>query len=247
MLLVIDIGNSSVSSAVFEGDNIVKYARFESNMLKDVYLQEFKAEFQNTKITDCAIISVVDGLDYIVKDVCDNVFGVNSRILNITDTKKIKINTNKPETVGMDRIANVYAVLNLPLPAIVVDIGTAITFDILSKDKEFLGGIIMPGINMSLKALAEGTSKLTLIEPTASPNVIGNDTESCILSGVIRGTATAIDGLLEQCMKELGNCKTVVLTGGQSELVSKYMSFPYNVFNQDWTMYGIKKMYELSV
>lgn len=245
MLLTVDIGNSSINSAVFDGNNIVKHARINSDKSKtaDYYLQKFKKEFQNIKITDCAIISVVNGLDYAIKEACDQIFGINSKVLNIHDAKEIKIKTEKPESVGMDRVANLYAVLNSPLPAIVIDIGTAVTFDILSKDKEFIGGIIMPGLNMSLKALAEGTSKLTLINPDKSPNAIGTDTKTCILSGVIRGTACAIDGLLEQCIKELGECKTVILTGGQAELVSKYMHTKAKI-NLNNTLEGIKILYK---
>lgn len=246
MLLAIDIGNSTVNSAVFDGDNIVKYTRFESNKSKDFYLREFKTEFQNVKITECAIISVVNGLDCVIKEVCNQIFDINSKVLDVENAKEIKINTENPETVGMDRLANIFAVSDLPLPAIIVDIGTAITFDILSKDKEFLGGVIMPGINMSLKALASETSKLPLIKPRKSPNVIGNDTETCILSGVIRGTACAIDGLLEQCKKELEECRTVVLTGGQAELVSEYMTSEFDFLDRDLTLSGIKKMYNLS-
>jgi len=245
MLLTVDIGNSSINSAVFDGENIIKYARIDSDNLKDAdyYLQKFKDEFQNIKITECAIISVVNGLDYIIKEACDRVFCINSKVLNVTDTKEIKINTRNPETVGMDRVANLYAVLDSPLPAIVVDIGTAITFDILSKNKEFLGGVIMPGVNMSLKALTDGTSKLPAIDPDESQKAIGTDTKTCILSGVIRGTACAIDGLLEQCIKELGECKTVILTGGQAELISEYVKYPYDSVNKDLTLTGIKMMY----
>ncbi len=246
MLLTIDIGNSSINSAIFDGNKIVKYAKFDSNKSKDLYLNKFKAEFQNIKITECAIISVVNGLDYVVKEVCDNMFNINSKILNIYDAKEVKVNTKNPESIGMDRMANLYAALEFPLPAIVVDIGTAITFDILSKDKEFIGGVIMPGINMSLMGLHERTSKLPLIEPKESLKAIGNTTETCILSGVIRGTASAIDGLLIQCTEELGECKTVILTGGQAELIAKYMTHPINFINQDWTILGIKKMYNLS-
>jgi type III pantothenate kinase len=248
MFLAIDIGNSSINTAIFDGDNIIKYARFDSEKSADIdfYFQKFKQTFLNIKITDCAIISVINGLDYTVKNICDEIFNIKSTVLSVKDAKEIKINTKKPETIGMDRIANLYGALKFPLPAIIVDIGTAITFDILSKDKEFPGGVIMPGINMSLIGLHERTSKLPLIEPKESLKAIGNTTETCILSGVIRGTASAIDGLLIQCTEELGECKTVVLTGGQAELISKYMTHPVNFVNQDWTILGIKKMYDLS-
>ena len=248
MLLAIDIGNSQINTVVFEDDKIIESYRF--NSLRDGDVSYYETELQkigNLNITDCAIISVVNGLDYVIKDVCDKVFGIKSCVLDVNSVQKISLNTDNPSSVGMDRLANVYAASDYPLPAIVVDIGTAITFDILSEKKVFLGGIIMPGVNMELKALAEGTSKLPYIEPKESPCAIGNTTETCILSGAVRGTASAIDGLLKQCIEELGGCKTVILTGGQAELISEYMNYPISFVNQYWTMLGIKKIYECMI
>ena len=150
---------------------------------------------------------------------------------------------DKPYTIGADRLANVCAAAKYPLPAIVVDIGTAITFDVLDKDKNFIGGVIMPGVNMGIKALADGTSKLTEIAPDVSPSAIGNTTETCILAGVLRGTACAIDGLLAQCEDELGCKATVIMTGGQAELILKYMNRTPDYMNKNLTLEGLKHYY----
>lgn len=248
MLLVINIGNSRINTVVFDGEKIVKTHSFVSlfDNNRKFYKAEFGKVFGEENITDCAIISVVNGADDFIKNICDSVFGIDSVILQYTFAKDIKIKSDHPESAGMDRVANVCVAADFPLPAIVVDVGTAITFDVINEKKEFLGGVIMPGINMGLKALAEGTSKLPEIRAQSSPAAIGNTTETCILSGVVRGAASAIDGLLKQCVEELGDCKTVVLTGGQAELVSEYMTYPYSFINQHWTMLGIKKMYKAS-
>ena len=246
MHLVINIGNSRINAALFDGSKIEKtysfVSRFDNN--PKFYESEFKKNFGNENITDCAIISVVNSADIFIKDVCDSAFGVDSVILNYKFAKDIKINTKQPECVGMDRLANVVAVSDLPLPAIVVDIGTAITFDVINEKKVFLGGVIMPGVNMGLRALADGTSKLPEIKAQNSPAAIGTTTETCILSGVIRGTAAAIDGLLKQSADELGSCKTIILTGGQAELVSKYMEYRFDKIDKDLTLIGVKKMYD---
>ena len=227
MFLAIDIGNSKITTALFD---------------KDI----FSKKFVGYEIAECAIISVVNNIDKVIKKACDMAFGINSVILDIESASEIKIAGTNPKSAGMDRLANVYAVSDMPLPAIVVDMGTAITFDILNKNKEFIGGIIMPGINMSLKGLAEGTSKLPEINAQEISFAIGNNTETCILSGVIRGAASAIDGLLEQCIEELGECKTIVLTGGQSDLISKYMKHQFDYLDKNLTMLGIKKIYQIN-
>lgn len=247
MFLAIDIGNSRITSALIDGEKIIKTAGFDTDVNKNAefYAGKLSDVFSGYDITDCGIISVVNNIDKAIKIACDKIFEINSVILTVEKARDIKINGNAPKSVGMDRLANVYAVKDMQLPAIVVDIGTAVTFDILSKERVFLGGIIMPGINMGLKALSDGTSKLPEIKAQESPSAIGYSTETCILSGVIRGTASAIDGLLEQCIKELGECKTIILTGGQAELISKYMKHPYNKINKDLTLLGIKRMYFL--
>ena len=246
MFLAINIGNSKISIAIFDGNNLLKIESFDTckNNPADFYQTLLKKLVGNYVITNCGIISVVNNLDKVIKTACDNVFGINSIILDTDSASEIKIAGPNPKSAGMDRIANVYAIIDKSLPAIVVDIGTAVTFDILSKDKEFIGGIIMSGVNMSLKGLAEGTSKLPNIKAQESPFAIGNNTETCILSGVIRGTACAIDGLLDQCIEELGECKNIILTGGQADLISKYMKHPFNTMDKNLTMFGIKKIYE---
>jgi len=246
MFLAVDIGNTRTNLVLFDSDKIIQSVGFETlnSADKNFYKIELKSLFQDYKISECAIISVVNNMDEIMKDACDEVFGVNAVILKPDSVSDIKINTKEVKSVGMDRLANVYAASDYPLPAIVVDIGTAITFDILSADKEFMGGIIMPGVNMQLKSLALGTSKLPEIEPKESLYAIGNDTETCILSGVVRGTAAAIDGIIEQCIEELGDCKTIILTGGQAEFLSKYIKTSFSLINVNLTVIGIKKMFE---
>ena len=246
MFLAINIGNSKINLAVFKENKIMAAYSIDSlkNKDSDFYKKEFVEMLSGIEITECAIISVVNGLDAIVKIACDEAFGISSVVLNYNFAKDLKIKSEHPESAGMDRVANVYAVLEYPLPAIIVDIGTAVTLDVVNEKKEFLGGVIMPGINMSLKALAEGTSKLPFIEPQKSPFAIGNTTELCILSGVIRGTASATDGLIKQCAEELGGCKTIILTGGQAELISEYMKCSYNAVNKELTLFGIKSIYD---
>ena len=152
-----------------------------------------------------------------------------------------------PKEVGADRIANAYAAKNkYPLPIIVVDIGTAITFDIVAKNGDFVGGVIMPGLGLQLKALNLNTSKLPQINLEDSVNAIGNSTKTAILSGIIRGTAMAVEGLVNQCEIELGEKATIVATGGCCEIVSKYMSRKFDYVSSTLTLEGFRLLSNFS-
>ena len=121
-----------------------------------------------------------------------------------------------------------------------------ISSDILSKEGKFFGGIIMPGIEMQLNSLFEKTSKLPKFEVEEVVLVIGRDTKTCILSGVIRGHACAIEGLITQCEEEIGQKITVIATGGLSSLVSKYMARKIDYYEPNLTLEGFKLFYELN-
>ena len=242
MLLVADVGNSSITLGIFEGENLVKVFR----LIADTYIPEREYErmlsgfLKDYGITDCVIGSVNDELNSRFKQACDNVLGINSTLLDNGMEFGIGIAGEDSANAGMDRIANaVYAKKNCSLPAIIVDVGTAITLDVVSKEGTFIGGVIMPGINMALEALSEKTSKLPKIEPKESKKAIGDDTESCILSGVIRGNACAIDGLAVQIEQELGENVQIILTGGQAELVSNYMGRKAEI-NKNLTLEGLR-------
>ena len=238
MKLVVDIGNTSITFAVFDNENIVKKFRIPSRISESV--ENYKKELKNNieyKIDECVIISVVEGLELIIKNACDNLFGINSKIFSVEDAPEIKLNVAHPETVGADRIANAKAATKkYSLPVIVVDLGTATTFDIISREKEFFGGIILAGLDMQLRALNQFTSKLPKYSVKKSENAIGVDTETAIMSGVVRGSAAAIDGLIAQCELEMQDKATVVLTGGYAEFISEYMSRKPDFIDADLTL-----------
>ena len=131
-------------------------------------------------------------------------------------------------------------------PAIIVDIGTATTFDILDKNGDFLGGVIMPGPNLQFRALNKSTSKLPKIDANTVDKAIGNNTADAILSGVIRGSACAIEGLIEQCEAELEDRAVIIATGGYSSLISKYMNRQFDFVNPYLTLEGLRFLYELN-
>lgn len=249
MFLSIDIGNTNITLGVFEEENLVETFRLPSN--KDMSIKEYEILLKNLcqtyQIKDCAIASVVEELSHVVKKACDRAFEVESFLLQSNSDFGMKILLENPDEVGADRVANAYgAKKKYPLPAIIVDIGTATTFDIVSKEGDFLGGVIMPGLNLQFKALNSNTSKLPKIEAGYSEKAIGNSTQKAMLSGIMRGSASAIEGLIHQCELELGEKATIIATGGHSKLISEYMFRSFDYINPTLTLEGLKLLYKLN-
>ena len=244
MLLTADIGNTSITLGLFEEDALVEEYRLASD--KDLSLEEYevllKTLFKDFTVDGSIISSVVEELTQKFKTAVDNVFKLNSIILSTEINTGVKIVLDNPQEAGADRIANAAGAYVLyKHPVIVVDFGTATTFDIVNGNGEFVGGIIAPGLNLQLKALNKFTSKLPRIEVALSNSAIGHNTSDAILSGVLRGSAAMIDGLIEQCEKELGEKAVIVATGGYSGLVANYLKRHLGFHLKNLLIIGIVK------
>ena len=249
MLLVIDIGNTNLTLGIYEKNNLLEIFRMESNksFCIENYAKEFVEKFAGFSITKIMVGSVVDELNETIKQACIKAFGITPYLFSQNSKTGVEIDTAKPQSVGADRIANAYASIKLyKAPCVIIDSGSATTFDIISSERKFFGGIIMPGIQMQFDSLNEKTSKLPRLVAKDIKNVIGIDTETSMLSGVIRGHACAIDGLLSQVEKELGEKPTVIATGGLSELIAKYMTKKFDYINPSLTLDGFRLLYELN-
>lgn len=249
MLLVLDVGNTNITLGIYDGDKIIETFRLVSdkNFSTNDYEKSLKELLSEYEIKECVIGSVVEELDERLKEACNRAFGIETFVFKSTLKTGVELDVTNPETVGADRIANAYAAKKLySTPCIVVDLGSATTFDILSKEGKFFGGVIMPGVNMQLNSLCEKTSKLPKIEPEKISKAIGMDTKTCILSGVIRGHACAIEGLISQCEEEFGEKVTVIATGGLSNLISEYMKRGFDYINPTLTLDGFKLLHELN-
>lgn len=249
MLLTADIGNTSITLGLFEEDALVEEYRLASD--KDLSLEEYevllRTLFKDFNIGGCIISSVVEELTQKFKIAVDNVFKLNSIILSTDINTGVKIALDIPKEAGADRIANAAGAYVLyKHPVIVVDFGTATTFDIVNGSGEFIGGIIAPGLNLQLKALNKFTSKLPRIEVALSNSAIGHNTTDAILSGVLRGSASMIDGLIEQCEKELGEKAVIVATGGYSGLIANYLKRHFDFINPTLTLEGLRYLYQIN-
>lgn len=246
MFLAIDIGNTNITMGLFERDELIK--AFYSPVIKapdsEYYNKIFREYFENYNIDAAAIISVAGNVQEYIKDACVSELNTEAIIIDYKSIPDMKIQTEKPEAVGIDRLINSYAAKKMyKTPCIIVDAGTAITVDVVSKEGNFVGGAIMPGINIQLKALSDYTSKLPYLEPKEVQYAIGNNTEKAMLSGVILGAASAVDGLITQFENEIGEAANIILTGGHCEYLSKYCNHHYDYVLPNLTLSGIKSVY----
>lgn len=249
MLLTADIGNTSINLGIFDADALIEEFRLASD--KDLSQEEYevllKTLCHSFNIEGCIFASVVDELNKKFASAIKNVFKINPIILSSECNTGVKIVLDTPQEAGADRIANACAAFMLyNRPCIVVDFGTATSFDIVNQKGEFVGGIIAPGLNLQMKVLNKFTSKLPKIDVATANKAIGNNTTDAILSGVIRGSACMIDGLVEQCEKELGSKSTLIATGGYSGLISSYLKRPFDFINPTLTLEGLRFLYELN-
>lgn len=251
MFLVIDIGNSCISMGLCSKEKIEDTASMtHENLEKYELINIFRSIYKNINFENCIISSVKDELNDVVCQAVYDAYKIKPIFLDTDFNTGIKLKVKNPDTLGSDRLANIYAGLTLyqKKPLIIIDSGTATTFDILDKEGDFIGGVIMPGFGMQLSALSEKTSKLPPIDIEGYKKVdkiICGETKKEILSGVIRGHVFAIEGLLQKCEEELGAKPFVVLTGGGMPILEKYMQKDkYDVVNENLTLEGIRLLYE---
>lgn len=250
MLLTSDIGNTNITLGLFEGDAFKAELRIPSDrdMSGAEYELLLKSLLKDYSIDSCVIGSVVEELNEKFISSIKNIFGIEPLFVSTGINLGIKVVTDRPNEVGADRIANASGASRLyKTPIIVVDFGTATSFDIVNEKGEFMGGVIAPGINLQMKSLNKFTSKLPRIDAAISSRAIGTNTTEAILSGVIRGSAAMIDGLVAQCEEELGQKVTLVATGGYSGLIANYLKRPFDCINPILTLEGLKHIYSLNV
>jgi type III pantothenate kinase len=254
MFLAVDAGNTKITFGFFEGDSLKDVCGFPCDINMDS--SELKTVIKNLssgkKVDGCMIASVVEELTEKLRQAVLEVFFIKPLVLKPENNNGIKIKTSKPEKSGADRVANAYAasVLYDARPIIVVDSGSATTFDIVDRDNFFEGGVIMPGMELQLKTLGEKTSKLPALELKNIPeniSVISDNTEEAIYSGVVVAHAQAVQGLIKLSEQKLGEKAFIVGTGGNINLVSRYMNErKFDIINRSLTLDGIRLLYDLN-
>jgi type III pantothenate kinase len=227
MLLVIDIGNTNTALGVFDVDRLLADWRLETKQRQTT--DEYGILARNlfalagmdvNKIHHIVIASVVPQLNSVLEQMALKYFNIKPLFVEPGVKTGMPVLYDSPADVGADRIVNAVAAYEkYGGPTIVVDFGTATTFDAISAKGEYLGGVIAPGPGISAEALFARTARLPRVELKAPAKVIGSSTVSSIQSGLYYGYVGLIDGILERMIPELGSTTTVVATGGYASLI----------------------------
>ena len=251
MLLVFDIGNSNIVLGTYEGKKLLKHWRISTDRQKtgDEYgmLMNNLFAYQGIKMTDIdAIIisSVVPPLVVPMIKMCERYFHIKPLIVGPGIKTGIRLNYENPRSIGADRIVNVVgAYEQYGGPLIVIDIGTATTFDVVDTNGDFLGGVIAPGIGTSSDALFARASQLPRIELVPTPKVICRNTIQGMQAGIVYGYLGQIDGLVRRIKEEYGKPMKVIATGGFARMIAKE-SHTIDKVDHFLTLSGLQVLYE---
>lgn len=230
MLLTIDIGNTSIHFGLFNKNRLKGEWRITTapHKTSDEYgmtIKEFLriGRLDVRSIKGVALCSVVPILTAAFCEAAEKYFHCKPLVVNSKTKTGLKILYDPPRDVGADRIANAVAVQErYDESVIIVDFGTATTFDVVSKRGEYVGGIITPGVMISVESLFARAAKLPVVELSRPKHIIGRDTVSSIQSGVIYGYASMVDGIVQRIHRELGQRIRVIATGGIADTISRH-------------------------
>ncbi len=251
MLLVIDIGNTNTSLGVFDGENLIAHWRLTTARARPVdgwgvhARNLFALTGLDFKSIDAiAIASVVPPVNFTLKRMAEDYFHLTPLFIDHTIETGVPILYQPPSDVGADRIVDAVAAIHkYGAPCIVVDFGTATTFDAINATGEYLGGVITPGITISSDALFERAAKLPRVEIKRPQKVIGSATVEAMQSGLYYGYVELVDGILRRMIDELGGAPRVIATGGLAPLIAKGSEFIETV-DETLTLEGLRLVYE---
>ena len=251
MLLVIDAGNSNLTLGVFRGAELLAQWRLltERDKSAEQYGLEIRELFEREgvqikSVEGIAIASVVPPLDQALAKIALNDFGVTPLFIDYTTNTGLKILYDTPSELGADRIVDAAAALaKYGAPCIVVDFGTATTFNAVNAAHEYLGGVIAPGLRISAEALFSRAAKLPRVEIKRSEKVIATSTYGAMQSGLFHGYAGLVDGVLEKMIAEMGSHPCVIATGGLAPLIAGACKYIEKI-DETLTLDGLRVIYE---
>src|SRR5438270_5968463 len=251
MLLAINVGNTEIKLGVFS-DRTLSFSRrlaTHPDLTADELAQLFGGFLEqeglsfSRQITGVAISSVVPSMTQALRDMTLRYFHFDPVVVGPGVKTGMAVLTDNPREVGADRIVNGIAAFDrYGGPCIVVDFGTATTYDVLSEKGEFLGGVIAPGLDVSAVGLSKAADRLPQVEITAPRSVIGKNTVEAIQAGLVFGTAAEVDGIVERIQKELGPAN-VVATGGLAPVGMPHCT-SIDQYDQWLTLEGLRIVFE---
>lgn len=245
MLLAIDIGNSSIKFGVFDRENLV--ARFTVPNANFSTADEIHSQISNqipvNQFSAIVVSSVVPVISELMRELGEKFFDCTAFFVDNTLDFGLKIKYEQPENLGIDRLIAAFAATEkYGVPCIVCDFGTATTIDAVNSHREYLGGIITPGINTLSEALYAKTAKLPRVELVRPPRVIGNSTVSAIQSGIFFGYLGLTEGILRRMINELSKKPIVVATGGFAKLIAENCNL-IDTIDENLMLEGLRSIY----
>lgn len=251
MLLVVDVGNTNTSLGIFEGDELRAQWRLATH--HEQTADECGILVHNlfslgglavSEVSGMMISCVVPPLNGVLEEMAEKYFHLKPLFLEPGTRTGMAIHYENPHEVGADRIANsVAAFAKYGGPCVIVDFGTAITFDAVSAKGEYLGGVIAPGLGIAAEALFEHAARLPRVEVREPRQVIGSNTVGSMESGLFYGSVGLVDGILDRLVAELGPKTQIISTGGQASLVSGASHHRPRV-DSALTLEGLRIIYE---
>ena len=251
MILAIDVGNTNIVVGCIDDLKTYFIERLSTNRTKTEL--EYAVDLKNvldiyhikkTEIEGCIISSVVPQITNIVKLAAEKILKKNAIVLGPGVKTGLNIMMDNPGQLGADQVADAVAgISGYPVPLILIDMGTATTASVVNSKKQYVGGMILPGVGVSLDALTARASQLSGISIDAPRHVIGKNTIECMKSGVLYSNAAALDGIIDRIEEELGEKATVVATGGLAKKIVPHCKREI-ILDEELLLRGLLIIYE---
>jgi type III pantothenate kinase len=253
VIIAFDVGNTETTVALFDGEQVRAHWRLTTSVPRTP--DEYRLLLSNllggtgvspSYVLGSAICSVVPPVTQLLQEVCAAAFGRQPVIVDARSKLPIRLEVDEPFTVGADRVANTLAATILyRRDTIIVDVGTATTYDVITGDGSFIGGVIQPGVGSSAETLFRRTAQLAATELIPPAHVIGTRTDECIRSGVLYGAVDSIDGIVARIVAEWGVADPLVIATGGLAATLKPFCRSFHHVDPFLTLQGVRLAYEI--